>query len=155
MKLTACLIICSCLLTAATAQKLPTPSRTVYKCGEGEKIHYSDSPCIGATKIDVEPTRGLDSSSGKTRIGSDVRREQFHEAFADAIKPLTGMDAKQLDASGRRMKLASELQKKCRQLDSEIPIAESTERQATAGDDLKSAQVRLFNLRSTYRQTGC
>lgn len=155
MKLIAFLFFCSCLCTTASAQKLPSPSRTVYKCGEGDKIHYSDSPCLGATKVDVEPTRGLNASSGKTRIGKDVQREQFQEAFADVLRPLTGMDAKQLDTAGQRMKLAPDLQRRCKLLDSEIPKAESAERLATQGEPLKYAQAHLFSLRSIYRQSGC
>ncbi|MBK1714845.1 hypothetical protein CKO43_18960 [Rubrivivax gelatinosus] len=50
--------------TAAQAQKLPTPSRDVFRCESNGKVIYSDSPCIGAKKVDVEPTRGLDASSG-------------------------------------------------------------------------------------------
>ena len=37
----------------AEAQSLPAPSRTVFKCEEGGRIVYSDSPCLGAKKIDV------------------------------------------------------------------------------------------------------
>ena len=44
--------------------KLPPTSRTVYKCQEGAKTVYSDEPCLGAQRINVEPTRGLDKSSG-------------------------------------------------------------------------------------------
>lgn len=58
-----------------------------------EKMVYSDSPCLGAQKIDVEGTRGLSKSSGCEQVGNDVRREQHRETFADAIRPLTGMDA--------------------------------------------------------------
>jgi hypothetical protein len=52
------------------AQSLPAPSRTVYKCEVGGKVTYSDSPCLGATRIDVEPTRGVSKLSGSQRVVS-------------------------------------------------------------------------------------
>jgi hypothetical protein len=52
--------------------KLPAPSRTAFKCEVAGKVVYSDSPCLGAQKIDVEPTRGLNKSTGRKLIGYDV-----------------------------------------------------------------------------------
>jgi hypothetical protein len=155
MKVIAFLTFCALLMGAASAQKLPPTSRTVYKCEDGGKVHYSDAPCLGGRKIDVEPTRGLDKSSGKSRTGNDVRHERNREMFAEAVKPLTGMDAKQLDAAGRRMKLSTKAQQDCRRLDGEIPIAEQEQAQAPQGVAGKAAQQRLFGLRTMYRSTGC
>ena len=118
-------------------------------------MRYSDSPCLGAKKLEVEPTRGLNKSSGKERIGQDVRREKEREMFADAVRPLTGMDAKQLDRAGRRLKLSPEVQRECRRLDYDVPAAEQVEREATAQVDVKAAQERVFKLRAAYRKLGC
>lgn len=115
---------------------------------------YSDVPCMGASKLDVEPTRGVSKLSGKERIGNDVRREVFQEQMADALKPISGMNAKQYDAFGRRLKLSPEAQRECRQLDSQLPALEQSERQA-AGADRAAVQQRLFGLRSRFRDLGC
>lgn len=40
----------------ASAQNLPPPSRTVFRCDLDGKVTYSDSPCLGACTIEVEPT---------------------------------------------------------------------------------------------------
>lgn len=83
------------MLTAsvpALATNLPPPSRTVYKCEVGGKVHYSDSPCVGAQKVDVTPTRGMNKSAGRQLTGSDVRREVFREQLSDAVRPITGTD---------------------------------------------------------------
>jgi hypothetical protein len=58
----------------------------VFKCENGGKTFYSDSPCLGAKKIDVEPTRGLNKSTGSERTGKDVSREMQREQFAEAVK---------------------------------------------------------------------
>jgi hypothetical protein len=155
MKFIFFITFCALFVGPAPAQKLPPTSRTVYKCAVDGKVHYSDAPCLGGKKIDVEPTRGLDKTSGKVRTGSDVRHEKNREMFVEAVKPLTGMDAKQLDTAGRRMKLSIKAQQDCRRLDAEIPIAEQEEAQARQGVAGKAAQERLFGLRTVYRSTGC
>jgi hypothetical protein len=91
---------------AAQSMKLPGTSRTVYKCTIAGKVVYTDDPCLGAERVDVEPTRGVSKLTGTERVGPDVQREESREAFAEGIGPITGMDAKQLNQAGRRQKLS-------------------------------------------------
>jgi hypothetical protein len=112
------------MMSAGHAQKLPPVSRMVFKCEVLGNVVYSDAPCLGAKPIDVEPTRGLDQSSGRRRVGSDVLNEQMREAMAEGIRPVTGMDAKQLAVQGRRNQLSANAQQECRRLDGEIPSAQ-------------------------------
>lgn len=140
--------------TKASTQTLPSTSRTVFKCEVAGKSYYSDSPCLGATTINVEPTRGLNKSSGREVIGSDVRHEQHREIVADAIRPLTGMNAKQLDLQGRRMKLPAQSQRECQRLDTEIPMLERREKN-TPPASLAEIQVQLFRMRHSFREQGC
>ena len=154
MKLLSLLTLLLCT-TVATGQTLPKASRTVYKCEEGGKVNYSDSPCLGAKKLEVEPTRGLNKSSGREVQGRDVNHERFREAFADGIKPVTGLDAKQLDQAGRRQRLTPETQRQCRALDQQLPMAEAAEAAAKVGAELKAAQKRLLDARTSYRKLGC
>ena len=79
----------------AFAQKLPPPSRTVFKCEVGSKVVYSDSPCLGAQRIEVEPTRGLNKSTGTEEVGKDVRQELQNEQIAEALKPVFGETAQE------------------------------------------------------------
>jgi hypothetical protein len=136
------------------AQTLPPASRTVFKCQVAGKTAYSDSPCLGAQEINVEPTRGLNKSSGRVQIGADVQHEQNREMIADAIRPLTGLNAKQLDVQGRRNKLSSQDQKECRRLDGEMSAAQRAEKNATQSA-LKDVQMKLFQLRKRFRELRC
>ena len=138
----------------ATAQTLPAPSRTVYKCEVNGKVVYSDEPCLGAKKVDVEPTRGLDKSSGRSRVGNDVQRERQREAMASALQPITGMDSKQFDRTGRRNQLPVESQRACKQLDQEIPSLEVQEA-AMVGPDKQRIQESLLRARSKFRELRC
>lgn len=146
------LVLSSGIALAET--KLPAPSRTVFKCEVAGKVVYSDSPCLGAQKIDVEPTRGLNKSTGRELIGSDVRQEKHRENMAAAIQPITGMNSKQFETYGRRMKLTSEVQKECKHLDIKIPIAEQEEK-LTKSDKLANSQSVLFGLRKRFREIKC
>ena len=154
----ACALAVSCAIaiaSTAAAQNFPPPSRTVYKCFEIDgKVTYSDSPCPAAQKIEVEPTRGLNKQTGKVREGADVRHERQREAFAEAVRPITGMDAKQFDIQSRRMKLALEARRECRWLDSELAALEQDEKHANK-DMLKQVQHQLLLLRLRFRDLGC
>ena len=138
----------------AQTQKLPPTSRSVFKCEVAGKVVYSDAHCLGAQKIDVEPTRGLSKTSGREQVGNDVRHEQYREMFADAVRPLTGMDAKQLDAQGRRMKLTTDAQQECRRLDAEIPVAEKQEK-LVKQQALVDVQAQLFRMRRSFQEQAC
>ncbi len=75
--------------------------------------------------------------------------------FADVLRPLTGMDAKQLDKAGRRTRLTQDAQHECRRLDREIPLAELSERQASHPNALRTARETLLALRTAFRKSGC
>jgi hypothetical protein len=130
-----CLIGLTMLLAAVFVQaqgiKVPDASRTVFKCNVNGHVTYSDYPCPGAQRLDVEPTRGVSKSTGKERMGADVQREHHREMFAEALKPLTGLDAEELDRRGRRVKLAPGVASECAALDRKIAAGELVERKAT------------------------
>jgi hypothetical protein len=136
------------------AQSLPLPSRTVFKCSGGGKVSYSDSPCLGAEKIDIEPTRGVSKLSGSERIGNDVRREKHRELIAEAIRPVTGMDAKQMDTFGRRMKLTPDSQRECQRLDVQLAEVENREK-AVAASSLAEQERELYRMRLRFRELRC
>ena len=142
--------------TAAIAQAgtLPAPSRTVYKCEAKGKVVYSDSPCLGADVIDVTPTRGLNKSSGREQVGPDVRHERHRELMAEALRPLTGKSAEEMQVLGQRQKLAPALRAECVELDGAIARGEAVEQSATA-ESKRTVQRDLFIARKRYREVGC
>jgi hypothetical protein len=138
----------------AAAQQLPLPSRTMYKCTGNKVVSYSDKPCLGAERLVVVPTRGVSKLSGKERIGADVQAERSNEAFAEAIRPLTGMSPAQYQVARRRYRLDSAAQRECRQLD---PVLLRTEAMEAAADKPSKPAVQrdLFVLRNRYTELGC
>lgn len=148
------LIFAILTLADASAQSLPPPSRTVFRCEEAGKVVYSDSPCLGAKRIDVEPTRGVSKLSGQERTGRDVAHEKFREQMSEALRPLSGMDPKQFATFEKRMKLSPEAQRECQRLDGRVPALENEERQAT-GQALMEVQERLLGARRRFRELRC
>lgn len=139
----------------AYAQGLPPPSRDVFRCEHNGQVSYSDQPCLAAKKVDVEPTRGLNKSTGKERVGADVQRERFNEGVAEALRPITGgKDAKQMSTDARRFKLPLDAQRECRRLDQTIPDAE--QREASAADETRlPIQRALLAQRQRFIALGC
>lgn len=138
---------------SAMAQ-LPAPTQTVYKCTIGGKIRYSDEPCLGAKRIDVTPTRGVDRLSGAARIGKDAARERRSEQFARAVEPITGMNEAEFATAARRARLGAESQRECRQLEAAIVASEKAERSGFE-PAIQSTQQELFRLRKRYKTLAC
>lgn len=148
------LVVC-CVCASLSAQtKLPPTSRSVFKCAVDGKVTYSDEPCLGAEKINAEPTRGLNQFTGNVKRGPDVQREISREAFADSIRPLTGMDAGQLSIEGRRQQLPVDTRKQCAKLDQDVARGEAQE-QSKAANDRSQVQHELFVNRVQFKKLGC
>ena len=135
------------------AQQLPSPSRSAYRCEVDGKVIYSDTPCLGARRVDVEPSRGM-TTSGVEMPGADVRKEHAREGLAQAIQPITGMNARQFDASERRMKLTPAASRECRQLDADIPAAENAERLVVPQEKAR-IRAQILNLRRRFQELRC
>ncbi len=140
--------------SSVAAQSLPPPSRTVYKCEDGKKVHYSDSPCLGAKKIDVEPTRGLNKTNGREQVGQDVRREKHNELMAEALRPILNETPEQRATRHKRFKLEPLAKAECAQLDVQIALLEARERSATS-ETLTTVQRDLLASRSRFHKLRC
>ena len=140
--------------SAVAAQNLPPPSRTVYKCDDGKKVHYSDSPCLGATKVDVEPTRGLHKSTGQVKVGQDVQREKTNELMADALRPILNETPRQRETRHKRFMLKPEAKAECSELDVQIPSLERLERTSTR-ESLPAVQRDLLTVRTRFQSLRC
>jgi hypothetical protein len=149
-----------CLATFALtfpvqAQKLDQ-SRIVYRCEHQGKISYSDEPCVGAKEVDVTPTQGLDKSSGVSRKGAEVQRDEHRRQLVQALKPLDAtMDEKRFDQAVRRQPLSAEAQRACRQLDQQLPQLKTAEASASTEAEKAQAEVRLFRARKTFKNLRC
>lgn len=138
----------------AQTASLPSATRTVFKCVVDGKASYSDAPCLGAQRIDIAPTRGMNKSTGKELSGSDVNRERQNEIIGEAFRPITGMSLEQRATHAKRFNLSVGSKSECGALDSLIARTEAAER--AENDAGKSAlQGSLLQSRMRYREIGC
>lgn len=142
------------VVSAQSQSQLPAPSRTIYKCVVKGAVSYSDEPCAGAQRLDATPTSGVTHLSGSSRTGKDVAGEFHREQFAAALRPLTGMNAPQLDAYSRRNRLELSAQRECNRLEPAILGLEQSEGRADAAA-LKPIQQDLLTLRKRYKTLAC
>ena len=61
--------------TPASAEPVPTATRTAFKCKVDGKIVYSDEPCLGGQKIEVEPPRAPEPPARRPPPTAESQRE--------------------------------------------------------------------------------
>lgn len=145
-------------LTVAAALMMSVPllhGQTVYRCEFQGKVSYSHEPCLGAKAVDTTPTQGLDTSSGRSRKGADVRNAELSKAISDALRPVTGLDDEQRQTLHRRFKLPHAAKLECTALDMRLASHEADERAASNAKDLQSARQSLFESRKRFRDLRC
>jgi hypothetical protein len=141
-------------LAVAQTKTVPPPAKTVYKCVVAGKVTYSDDPCLGAVRMDVEPTRGVDKISGKSQVSSELQQKKLVEALDTATIPLTGLTTEQRDVMRRRASLTPVERSECSLIDGQVAAWERRERAAVPAD-LPDIQRNLFGWRKQYREKNC
>lgn len=125
----------------------------VYRCETAGKVAYSDTPCVGATVVDITPTQGMDKMSGKSRKSYELQRADVTHAVDDALKPLTDKSRGEMEVMRRRVNLTSNAQQDCARLDARLPALEQGARDSAAKNksqadfDLYEARKRYFDLK--------
>ncbi|MBX9935734.1 MAG: DUF4124 domain-containing protein [Burkholderiaceae bacterium] len=127
-----------CLLFLAGTTALSQP---IYRCEYQGKIGYSDEPCMNAKVVDVLPTEGAHSLSGKKTSNARSRQEETRKMIDNILMPVTGLTHEQMKVERRRMKLPAQDKFECTWLDTKINAKNVDE--AT----LYQARKRYFDLR--------
>lgn len=144
------LAMVACLASAA----FTCGAQTVYKCESKGGVTYSHEPCLGASVVDTTPTQGLDKSSGTSRKGADVRQIEQNKAMADALRPIFGETAEQMEKRHRRFKLSPADRMECDNLDARLLQQGAAARRADKAAAAR-AQTDLFESRKRYRELRC
>lgn len=142
-------VLVTACLASAVAQ-----AQSVYRCETNGRVGYSHEPCVGAKVVDTTPTQGLDKSTGVSRKGRDVQREEFKRTLNEAMRPLTGMSHEQTKVFERRFQLPASAQVECKLLDVRLPDQEQAVHTSTPAAKAE-AEVRLFLSRRRFRELGC
>ena len=91
---------------------------------------------------------------GRDGQGRRSRAQRNREQYADALRPLLGMDAAEYERQARRAKLLPAAKTECGRLDVDLARAEAHER-TDAKASLPTTQRTLFELRSRFKELRC
>lgn len=133
-------------------------SRTMYKCTANKVTSYSDKPCLGAERLTVTPTRGVNKLSGTERIGKDAQDEHIRDMWAEAFRPISGMTREEYAVHRRRFKLSTAAKHECGQFDPSLLQLEAMEKAADKTVDKAAkatVQRDLFILRQRFTELHC
>ncbi len=147
-------LIALCLLGSTLS--LTAQATDVYRCDQDGRVVFSDEPCLGAKRIEVHPTQGMDKLSGKSRKGEDVRRNEHHRQMDQALRPLHGRTHEEMNVQRRRYgnNLTPGEHARCAVMDQQLKTQEAREVGAR-GEALAETQKSLFQLRREHRALGC
>jgi hypothetical protein len=151
-------VILAAVSACALAQPVSPASRSAYKCKIDGKTVYSDEPCLGAQKIDVEPSKS-NAATRSTSTGSSARRQQPRpepqaEASAEGEHPTADIETKPAQVLSGRARLSSASQRECRDLESSMTALEREEKEASKSE-LPRVQSQLFTKRKRFADLGC
>lgn len=127
-----------CLLFLAGTTALSQP---IYRCEHQGKIGYSDEPCVNAKVVDVLPTEGAHSLSGKKTWNAQSQQAEARKIMDNALMPLTGLTHEEMKVKRRRVKLSAQDKLECAWLDTKINARNADE------VALYQARKRYFDLR--------
>ena len=152
-------VVVAAVSVCALAQPVTPASRSAYKCKIDGKTVYSDEPCLGAQKIDIEPSKSANATT-RSSASSNARRQQPRpEPQAEASAQgdhATAADAETKPAQvlSGRARLSSASQRECRDLESSITVLEREEKEASKSE-LPRVQGQLFTKRKRFVDLGC
>lgn len=152
-------VLVAAVSACALAQPVSPASRSAYKCTIDGKTVYSDEPCLGAQKIDIEPGKAANATTRSSSTSSNARRQQPRpepkaEPSAEGDHASTDVETKPAQVLSGRARLSSASQRECRDLESSITVLEREEKEASKSD-LPRVQGQLFTKRKRFVDLGC
>ena len=151
-------VVVAVVSVCALAQPVTPASRSAYKCKIDGKTVYSDEPCLGAQKIDIEPSKSANATT-RSSASSNARRQQPRpepkaEPSAEGDHASADVETKPAQVLSGRARLSSASQRECRDLESSITVLEREEKEASKSE-LPRVQGQLFTKRKRFVDLGC
>ena len=145
-------------LACQNANALDKPPN-VYRCTSNGKTEYTEEPCLDAKKVDVTPTKGLETHKGANSKNIPYLKERTadmqREGIGKVLQQIDGQTWEQRETAQRRGTLNPAARQECKTLDSEIPRLEELEAAATPTTNRQKLAQELFAARKRYRELKC
>jgi hypothetical protein len=128
----------------------PASAQTVYKCGSGRSVTYSEKPCS---------KRVLDTDQAPIPVKpnpkeTDVRRIEQNRILARAMRPRPGESADEFKARRQRARLLATDREECARLDKRMPVEQASMINPDPREVLK-AETALGESRKRFSELRC
>jgi hypothetical protein len=124
----------------------PASAQTVYKCGTGDSVTYTEKACGGRIV-------NTDDAPVPARAG-DARRVERNRAMAQSMRPREGESAEQFETRRRRAPLLRADRDECARLDKRMPVEEESMKNPDPAEVLK-AEEALARSRKRFGDLKC
>lgn len=128
----------------------PSAAQTVYKCGSGSAVKYSDRPCPGR----IVNTADAPVPARPNPRHVDVRRLRENRILAQSLRRRPGESAQQFGLRRRRAAMLASDRAECARLDTRMPVEE-----ASLGNpdpqEVSRAATALEQSRRRFRELRC
>lgn len=128
----------------------PSAAQTVYKCGSGSAVKYSDRPCIGR----IVNTADAPVPAKPHPRHADVRRLQENRILAQSLRRRPGESAQQFELRRRRAAMLASDRAECARLDTRMPVEEARMDNPDP-QEVSSAAAALEQSRRRFRELRC
>ena len=135
---------------SCTGAWLPASAQTVYKCGSGGSVTYTEKPCSRRTvNTDQAPVPAKPNPKE-----TDVRRIEQNRVLAKSMRPREGESAEQFETRRRRARLLASDRDECARLDTRMPVEEESMKNPDKAEVLK-AEEALGTSRKRFAELKC
>ncbi|HEY0887460.1 MAG TPA: hypothetical protein VGE20_19345 [Ramlibacter sp.] len=128
----------------------PSAAQTVFKCGSGSAVKYSDRPCSGR----IVNTADAPVPARPNPRQVDLRRLKENRILAQSLRRRPGETAPQFELRRRRAAMLASDRAECARLDTRIPV-EQARMDNPDPHEVSSAAAALEQSRRRFRELRC
>lgn len=135
---------------ACAGAALQAAAQTVYKCGYGSAVKYSDRPCTG--RIVDTADAPVPARANPRQV--DVRRLRENRILAQSLRRRPGETVPQFELRRRRAAMLAPDRAECARLDTRMPV-EAARMDNPDPHEVSSATAALEQSRRRFRELRC
>ena len=124
---------------------------TVYQCGSGRSVTYSEKPCSPGRVVNTDDAPVPVKPNPK---GEDVQRIEENRVMAQNLRRREGETEEQFEARRRRARLLEADRAECARLDKRMPVEAASLTNPDKAEVIK-AEVALEKSRKRYAKLKC
>jgi hypothetical protein len=142
------LVVLSALICIGASA--PVSAQTIYKCGSGRSVTYSEKPC--SRRIVNTDQANIPVKPNPKEV--DVRRMEENRVMARSTRPRPGESAEEFKTRRHRARLLATDRDECERLDKRMPVEQASMKNPDREEVLK-AETALGESRKRFSELRC